>query len=88
MIAGLGKCGFIVNQIMSDRASENRSALKQLGTITAEEEFSYLVAKNVLPKKLPVAFPHPLLPNSKIYLGGEMPHWIKKFVNVMENSSV
>ena len=68
IIAGLGKRGFIVNQVASDGASENISALKQLGTITAEMEFPDLTKKGILPKNLPVAFLHPLIPTQKIYL--------------------
>ena len=35
-----------------------------------------------------MAFVHPFSGNILVYIGGEMPHWIKKFVNALENSGL
>ena len=43
--------------------------------------------KDGIPSKLKVDFDHPHYSNVLIFIGGEMPHWIKNFVNAMENSS-
>lgn len=87
IITALFTRGFIVNQVTFDGASENVSAMKQLGTITAEEAFADLVRNTKLPKDMKVGFYHPIKKDVVIYIGGEMPHWVKKFVNAMENSS-
>ena len=83
---GLASRGFIVNQIASDGATENVSAMKQLATIKAKDAFPGLDKR--LPQDIPVAFYHPIFSDVKVYIGGEMPHWVKKFVNAMENSSI
>ena len=36
---------------------------------------------------LPIAFTHPCDPKYIIFIGGEMPHWVKKVVNRLESSS-
>ena len=35
-----------------------------------------------------MAFVHPFSGNILVYIGGEMPHWMKKFVNALENSGL
>ena len=67
--------GFIVNQIASDGATKNVSAMKQLATLTAQEVFD-LELDCGLPISMKVAFPHPVRTHTNVYIGGEMPHWI------------
>jgi hypothetical protein len=38
-------------------------------------------------KDHPTAFPHPCDHNKLVFIGGEMPHWAKKFVNRLERTS-
>ena len=78
--------GFIVNQVASDGATENVSAMNQLASITAKEAFPDADIPKSL-ENIGVAFKHPVYTTVMIYIGGEMPHWIKKFVNAMESSS-
>ena len=85
IIRALAARGFIVNQVASDGATENVSAMKQIATITAKEVFADLDPS--LPQDILVAFPHPSFSSIMVYIGGEMPHWVKKFVNAMDNSS-
>lgn len=83
VISGLASRGFIVNQISSDGATENVSALSQLANIKASELFQL---RDWMPD-MHIAFKHPVSP-TLVFVGGEMSHWIKKFVNAMENSSL
>lgn len=73
--------GFIVNNITGDGASENRSCFKQLATETAGELFG-----DVPNPDLPVCFRHPCDENLRVFIGGEMPHLVKKIVNALERS--
>eukprot|EP00978_Attheya_sp_CCMP212_P047092 scaffold421221_cov91-Attheya_sp.AAC.2 len=86
----LWRYGFLVNNITGDGASENRSTFKSLATLTAEQVFSHFTPeeKTLLPMKQKVAFYHPALVDEKIlvFIGGEMPHLIKKVVNALEKS--
>ena len=59
--------------------------MKQIAPIKACDAFTNL--NQQLPQDTLVAFPHPTFPDILVYIGGEMPRWIKKFVNAMENSS-
>ena len=77
--------GFIVNQVCSDGTSENVSALKLLATYEAKDIFPNLNPK--LPQTTRVAFRHPANDRYLIFVGGEMPHWVKRVVNGLENSS-
>ena len=86
IIRALSSRGFIVKQVASDGATEHISAKKQIATITAKYAFIYL--DPALPQDLLVAFPHPSFPSIMVYIGGKMPHWVKKFVNAMDNSSL
>jgi len=77
------------------------SAMSELNTYQifnfclTSKRFSLSILKNpdgttrtTLPApNLPVAFPHPEDSNRLVFIGGEMPHWIKKFVNRLEQSS-
>lgn len=85
VVCGLASRGFLVNQITSDGATENVSALSQLANINASDVFPNGVREGM--PDMPIAFKHPVSPNL-IYVGGEMSHWVKKFVNAMENSSL
>ena len=38
-----------------------------------------------LPHETPMSFIHPSFGNILVYIGGKMPHWIKKFVNAFKN---
>ena len=70
----------------ADGASENRSAFRALATITMKEIFEkntsiHLTAKqkSIIPmSEYKVAFYHPIQDDITIFIGGEMPHLIKK----------
>ena len=86
VIAGLAQYGFIVNTIASDGASENRSANKNLATLTANDVLvNHSVKKDELmkvgfPMNMINAFLHPSLSNDGviIFIDSDMPHLIKK----------
>ena len=86
IICALFARGFIVNQICSDGASENVAALKMMATLTAADVFASL--HPALPQLTRVAFHHPCHGRYLVFIGGEMPHWIKRVVNGLEFSSV
>jgi len=56
-----------------------------MATITAKDAFPGLDIR--LPQDTPVAFLHPTFPSVLVYIGGEMPHWVRFFVNALDNSS-
>jgi hypothetical protein len=85
--SALAAYGFIVNTIAADGASENRSANKMLATVTAREAFGQDTPQQLadrLPLDIIVAFYHPILTWLLIFIGGDMPHTIRKFVNAAE----
>ena len=85
IITALYTYGFIVNNICGDGATENRSCFKQLATMKASKIFDH---SDCLPDDdLPIAFTHPCDPKYIIFIGGEMPRWVKKVVNRLESSS-
>ena len=101
IITSLYVFGLIVNNICGDGATENRSAFKQLATFTVNDIFqtgcrqckktSQQAIENSLLDNLPnrelkIAFSHPCDEGIKVFIGGEMPHLIKKIVNRLENS--
>ena len=59
--------------------------MKQLATKSAKHVWPEL--NDTLPANMMVAFDHPHYSDVLVFIGGEMPHWIKKFINAMENSS-
>jgi hypothetical protein len=69
VIRGIAARGFIVNQIASDGATENVSAMKQLATLTAGDVFPGL--KVALPKHIKVAFKHPVFEDELVFIGGK-----------------
>ena len=85
--------GWIVDTIVGDGVSKNRAAFKQLATIPAREIFENQFSDedlSGLPLDFKIGFPHP----SPLYggtvtivIGGDMPHWVKKFRNAFENKS-
>lgn len=85
VVCALYTRGFLVNQVCSDGASENVSALSLLANHNAEDVFPSLNPK--LPKQIPVAFKHPSRIDEFVFIGGEIPHWIKRVVNSLENST-
>ena len=93
VIMSLAYYGFIVDTIAGDGASENRATFKSLATITAREVLSKVWTDDEL-KDLPldfkIAFPHPHPLYRKrvmVIVGGEMPHWGKKFRNAFDNKT-
>lgn len=85
----LAKFGFITDTVVGDGASENRSVMRQLATLTAKDLFGGDIGmqlQNQLPMEKKIAFRHPTLVSIIIFIGGDMPHWIKKFVNCLERS--
>jgi hypothetical protein len=92
LILALYHYGFIVNDIVGDGASENRSTFKLLCTITAKDilskHFDAAYLKD-LPLSTKIAFKHPCKHLADqgyiIFIGGEMPHWAKKFRNALDS---
>ena len=91
VIMSLAYYGFIDDTIAGNGASENRATFKSLATITAREVLSKVWTDDEL-KDLPldfkIAFPHPhplYRKNVLVIIGGEMPHWGKKFCNAFDN---
>jgi hypothetical protein len=85
--SALAAYGFIVNTVAADGASKNRSANKMLATVTAREVFGQDIPQQLadrLPLDMMVAFYHPILTWLLIFIGGDMPHAIKTFVNATE----
>ena len=88
VIKGVYAFGFIVNNVTGDGATQNRSSFKALGTICAGDLFKPTSLSKPLPNRnLPVAFPHPCDKSIKVFIGGEMPHLVKKFANAFYRSS-
>ena len=95
-------CAFIFNSIRGDGATENRGAFKQLGTLTARDVFGsrckncslnvHTSLKSTLldslpNDKLPIVFLHLCDNKVNVFIGGELPRWVKKIVNRLERSS-
>ena len=82
----LSKFGWIVDSVGGDGASENRSALKQLGTITARDSLMDTIVDlyggaeilGKLPLDIKIVFPHPVHSDVLIFISADMPHLIKK----------
>ena len=93
-IVACARFGFIANTLGCDRAAENRSALKTLGTLTVEDILSEKIRNlpgsgnilNEIPTKVKIAFRHPIYPNIIIFIGSDSPHLGKKIVNAFERS--
>ena len=85
VIHSLYNSGFIVNQVASNGASENVSAMKHIADLKAKDIFPDLDSD--LPQDVLVAFKHPSDDKRYVFIGGEMPHWINWCVNALENSS-
>ena len=88
VITGLYQHGFFVNNITGDGASENRTAHKLLATVKASKLFKPTDGETMLPgANHLVAFMHPCEPDKYIFIGGEMPHWVKKVANAVYRTS-
>ena len=70
--------GFIVTNICGDGVTENRSTFKQLATITVKDLFPSSSLDRLPNEKLGIAFQHPCNNTYKVFIGGEMPHLVKK----------
>ena len=83
IIVALNRYNLLVINIVRDGASENRTACRNLATLTAEDVFGkeYFSANQnkVLLLDLKIAFRHPIRSHILIFIGGDMPHLIKKF---------
>lgn len=90
IIAMLDVYGFIVDSVVADGATENRSCNNQLATLTANEllDLSFLsdMKRAILPTEKKIAFRHPTRPEITIFIWSDMPHWTKKFVNALERT--
>ncbi|KAL7455841.1 hypothetical protein ACHAWC_008195 [Mediolabrus comicus] len=88
----LAKYGFIMDTVVGDGAQENRSAFKLLANIKAKDIFTDKVPADWL-EELPLDFkigfrhPSPVYSSIIIVIGGEMPHWVKKFRNAMDSNT-
>ena len=75
--------------LVGDGAAKNRSAMKSLGTLSIEDVLECHLNDNLrrlLPMDMKIAFNHPIRSAILIFIRGDMPHLIKKFVNVLERS--
>ena len=93
IIASLYYFGIIVNNVTGDGASENRSAFCALYNISMKEIIDNISLtlttgqQTILPLLgHKVAFKHPIQDDITIFIGGEMPHLIKKIINALERS--
>ena len=93
VIMSLAFYGFIVDTVAGDGASENRTTWKTLATLSARDilvgTFTEEELHN-LPLDFMIGFPHPhdeYRDKITIIIGGEMPHWGKKFRNAFDNKS-
>ena len=89
IIVSLHRYGFTVNNVVGDGATENRTAVRSLATLTMRDiSFKHLSVKqkDVLDMELKIAFYHPI-DKSLIFIGSDMPHLVKKICNAFENSS-
>lgn len=83
----LAQYGWVAVTVTGDGASENRSYFKKKATISARDVFDghYSEELTGLPLDFNIAFPHPDPTLQElgviIFIGGEMPHWVKKFRN-------
>ena len=82
--------GFIVVYVVGDGAAENRTTFKTLATITARKVLSKcfdMMQLKGLPLDFKIAFLHPnkYFKDVLIFVGGDMPHWVKKFRNALDN---
>ena len=93
-ICALSNFGFIVDAVGGDGAAENRSALKQLATISARDVLTDTVTHfdkdliDILPIDMKIGFYHPIHKEVIIFISADMPHLMKKIVNAFERSSV
>ena len=91
IVLALSLYGFHVTCITGDGAAENQSVFKRLCTHTAKEALPEVtLLENLwIEQEFPLAFqhPHPDLTGVMIFIMGDMPHIIKKLVNVLEMSS-
>lgn len=83
VICALYSRGFVVCQVAIDGASENISAFKLLDTHKVGDVFTDLNTE--LPQDTLVAFKNPSGTDNFVFIGGEMPHWVKRVVNGLEN---
>ena len=90
---GIGIYGFVGVTVSGDRASENRSAFGALASVTAASilnKFWNVQELKEVDASMKVGFPHPhplLKDDIVVLVGGEMPHWVKKFRNAFENKT-
>jgi hypothetical protein len=85
--------GFLCAAIGLDGATENRKTIHAMCDRTVGD----LIDSNIfpdewrdnsnIPKELQIAMVHPWHPDVLIFIHGDMPHAIKKFVNALESSS-
>lgn len=92
IITSLAKYGCIVDTLTGDGASENRSVFKTLRTLSFKELLLDKIARvpqeifDKLPLDFHIAFEHPTIKGNLIFIAGNMPHLVKKVVNVFERS--
>ena len=83
--------GFIVIMIGGDGASENRSCFKSLANKTARDILKGHYPDDLLEQlnlDFKIAFAHPNPEYAEaivIFIGADMPHWVKKVRNAMDN---
>ena len=92
MIISLSRVGLIVNNVVADGATENRSAMRALATHTVKEvlgknDFFTEDQNKYLDMEKKIAFLHPKRSDVLIFIGGDMPHIVKRMVNVLESGS-
>ena len=92
MIISLSRVGLIVNNVVANGKTENRSAMRTMTTHTVKK----VVGKNnmfieeqnkCLDLEKKIEFLHPKRSDVLIFIGGDMPHIVKRIVNVLESSN-
>ena len=84
IIAKLYRYNLIINNITADSASENRSAFNRIAKNSMEEittKCNYHLTANqhkLFPLEKKIAFRHPVRKHIIVFIGGEMPHLVKK----------
>ena len=87
-------CGLIVNNVTTDSATNNRSYFTNLDTISIQENFDksrvqLTVNQNkCLSLEKMIHFKHLIQGNIIVFIRGEMPHLVNKFVNAFESSGL
>jgi hypothetical protein len=78
---------YIVDSIVGDGASKNRSCNNQLATLSISDVIALTPTQtSKLPTDKKIAFYHPTHVSIIVFIWSNMPDWVKKFVNALERT--